>query len=51
MQEPDCKENYPLWMVFIANLLSFLIYGIGAYILFQFGIIWVDRLYYFHHHL
>jgi hypothetical protein len=40
MQEPDGKENYPLWMVFIANLLSFLIYGIGAYILIQYGIIW-----------
>jgi hypothetical protein len=40
MQEPGCKENYPLWMVFIANLLSLLIYGIGAYILYLSGIIW-----------
>ena len=40
MQEPGCKENYPLWMVFVADLVSLLIYGIGAYILFQFGIIW-----------
>jgi len=40
MQEPGCKENYPLWMVFIANLVSFLIYGTGAYILLQSGIIW-----------
>jgi len=40
MQEPGCKENYPLWMVLIANLLSFLIYGTGAYILLQSGIIW-----------
>ena len=40
MQEPGCKENYPLWMVFVADLLSLLIYGIGAYILFQSGIIW-----------
>jgi hypothetical protein len=41
MDNPGCKENYPLWMVFISNLLSFLIYGIGVYILFRFGIIWV----------
>jgi len=40
MQEPGCKENYPLGMVLIANLLSFLIYGIGAYILLQSGITW-----------
>jgi hypothetical protein len=40
MQEPVCKENYPLWMVFIANLLSLLIYGIGAFILYLSGIIW-----------
>ena len=40
MQGPGCKENYPLWMVFVADLVSLLIYGIGAYILFQFGIIW-----------
>ena len=40
MQEPGCKENYPLGMVFLANILSFLIYGIGAYILLQSGIIW-----------
>ena len=40
MQEPGCKENYPLGTVFLANLLSFLIYGIGAYILLQSGITW-----------
>jgi len=41
MQEPDGKENYPGWMVFVSNLLSLLIYGIGVYILLQSGIIWV----------
>jgi hypothetical protein len=41
MQEPGCKENYPLWMVGISALVSLLIYGIGAYILFGFGILWV----------
>ena len=41
MDNPDGMENYPLWMVFASNLLSLLIYGIGGYILFQHGIIWV----------
>jgi hypothetical protein len=41
MQEPGCKEIYPGWMVFVSNFLSLLIYGIGVYILLQFGIIWV----------
>ncbi|MFA5269094.1 MAG: hypothetical protein WC379_14090 [Methanoregula sp.] len=41
MDNPGCKENYPLWMVFVSNLVSLLIYGIGGYILFRFGIIWV----------
>jgi hypothetical protein len=41
MQEPGCKENYPTAIVIGSNLLSLLIYGIGAFILFRFGIIWV----------
>jgi len=41
MDNPGCKENYPFWMVFTSNLVSLLIYGIGGYILFQHGIIWV----------
>jgi hypothetical protein len=41
MQEPGCKENYPLAIVIGANLLSLLIYVIGAVILFQFSIVWV----------
>ena len=41
MQETGCKENYPGWMVFVSTILSLLIYGIGVYILLQFGIIWV----------
>ncbi len=40
MNTPGCKENYPLRIVFVSNLVSLLIYGIGAYILYQFGIIW-----------
>jgi hypothetical protein len=41
MQEPGCLEKYPISIVIGSNLLSFFIYGIGAYILFTFGIVWV----------
>jgi len=41
MQEPGCIENYPLAIVIGSNLLSLLIYVIGAFILLQFSIIWV----------
>jgi len=41
MQEPGCRENYPLAVVIGSNLLSLLIYVIGAFILFRFSIIWV----------
>ena len=41
MEEPGCKENYPVAIVIGSDLLSFLIYGIGAFLLFQFSIIWV----------
>jgi len=41
MQEPGCKEQYPLTTVFVSNLVSVLLYGIGIFILFQLGIPWV----------
>lgn len=41
MQGPDCHENYPATTVIASNLVSFLIYGIGIYILYRFGLIWV----------
>jgi hypothetical protein len=41
MQELGCQENYPISIVIGSNLLSFLIYGIGAYILFKFSILLV----------
>ena len=40
MQEPGCKEDYPLAIVIGSNLLSLTIYVIGAFILSRFGIIW-----------
>ncbi len=41
MQEPGCRETYPIAIVIGSNLLSLLIYVIGIIILFQFSIIWV----------
>lgn len=41
MQEPGCYETYPVKIVFASNLVAFIIYGIGAWILYQFGLIWV----------
>ena len=41
MQEPGCYENYPTLIVIGSNLLSFLIYVIGAIILYKFSFIWV----------
>jgi len=41
MQEPACKEQYPIVTVIVSNLVSLLIYGIGASIFFRFGIVWV----------
>jgi len=40
MQGAGCCENYPLRTVVVSNLVSFLIYGIGVYILYRFSPIW-----------
>ena len=34
-------ENYPCWIVIISNLVSIVIYFIGAYIIYQVGVIWL----------
>ncbi|MFA4825330.1 MAG: hypothetical protein WC593_09255 [Methanoregula sp.] len=41
MQEPGCCENYPAIIVIGSNLLSLLIYVIGAIILYRFSLVWV----------
>jgi len=41
MQEPRCHETYPSLIVVASNLVSLLIYGFGAYILYRFSLIWV----------
>jgi hypothetical protein len=39
MAEATCYENFPLWMPLMAVILSLATYGIGAYILAGFGVI------------
>jgi len=38
---PSKYENYPFWMVLLANLLSLSIYAIGIFIFAQFGTVWM----------
>lgn len=41
MEKPGCKETYPPAIVAVSTLLTLTISGIGAFLLWQFGIIWV----------
>jgi len=41
MQEPVCKEQYPIRIVIASNLVSLLVYAIGILILSRFGIAFV----------
>lgn len=41
MQGAACHEKYPATTVIASNLVSLLIYGIGVYLLYRFGLIWV----------
>jgi hypothetical protein len=34
-------ENYPFWIVLISNLVSIAIYLIGAFIIYQIGLVWL----------
>ncbi|MBU0687547.1 MAG: hypothetical protein KKB81_06860 [Candidatus Margulisbacteria bacterium] len=38
--QPKGFENYPAWIVIVMNLVTFISYGIGAYILFRLGVAW-----------
>jgi hypothetical protein len=40
MQKPGGFECYPARIIVTSNLVSLLIYGIGAYILYRFSLIW-----------
>jgi len=39
MQEPGCREDYPVAIVICSNLVSLLIWAIGAFLLFRFSLI------------
>jgi len=41
MKEHQCHDNFPLWIVILSNLTGLSIYGIGAYILSGFGVLWI----------
>jgi hypothetical protein len=41
MGDPKSYDQYPVWMVLVSNLLSLLVYGIGAVILSQIGLVWL----------
>lgn len=36
-----CYEQYPWWVIFLSNFVSIAIYGSGAYIIYQLGLIWL----------
>jgi hypothetical protein len=39
--KPKFYENYPFWMILLSNLVSFAIYLIGGYIIYQVGFMWL----------
>ncbi|MCX6709874.1 MAG: hypothetical protein NTV63_02885 [Candidatus Woesearchaeota archaeon] len=41
MKKEQCYENYPCWIVFVSNFVSIAIYLIGAFIIYQIGLIWL----------
>ncbi|MFH1836014.1 MAG: hypothetical protein ABH851_07500 [Methanobacteriota archaeon] len=41
MAEVEPFENYPLWIVFVSTLLSISVYSIGAFIVYQLGLLWL----------
>lgn len=41
MEKGQCYENYPCWIVFVSNFVSIVIYFIGAFIIYQIGLIWL----------
>jgi hypothetical protein len=41
MKKGQCYENYPFRIVFFSNFVSIAIYLIGAFIIYQIGLIWL----------
>ncbi|VVB51560.1 Uncharacterised protein [uncultured archaeon] len=38
MAKVGCYENYPWWIVVLSNFVSIAVYGVGAFIMYQFGL-------------
>jgi hypothetical protein len=41
MKKEKCYENYPIWMVAVTTIFSLAIYLLGAYVMYQLGLIWL----------
>jgi hypothetical protein len=41
MEQQKCYENYPIWMVVIANIVSLSIYFLGGLLIFKLGVLWL----------
>lgn len=41
MEQQKCYDNYPIWIVVISNLVSFSIYLIGGFLIYQIGLLWL----------
>ena len=41
MEANECHDSYPWWIVVLSNLVSVAIYGLGAYIIYQAGWIYM----------
>ncbi len=40
MKGAKCYERYPYWAILLSNLVSIAIYLAGAFIIYQFGLVW-----------
>jgi len=36
-----CYENYPIWIVFVSNLVQLVLYTIGALVIYSLGLAWL----------
>ena len=41
MEDSKCYEDYPWWIIVLSNLVSLAIYGLGAFLVYQVGWIWM----------
>lgn len=41
MEQQKCYENYPTWIVAVSSLVSFAIYFIGGFLIYQIGFPWL----------